>query len=266
MKVKEVTTYLEDIAPLRFQEKYDNAGLIYGDPNMDVNGALISLDCTPDIIDEAISLGVNMVISHHPIVFKGIKQFRPNYYVDQTIIKAIKNDIAIYAIHTNLDNVLRCGVNEKIASKIGLENIDILRPSPLDRMETEYTLGAGVIGDLHTPMDEQVLLDHLKHSLHLQVIKHTALLGAQAKKIAICGGSGSFLLSDAIRQGADVYISADFKYHEYFDANGQILIADIGHYESEYSTIELLFELLTQKFPKFAAHSTKVVTNPVNYC
>lgn len=265
MILKDLIDYLEEIAPLRFQEKYDNAGLIYGDMNQELTGALVSLDCTEEIIDEAIANNCNVVVSHHPIVFGGIKQFDNNNYVHRTVVKAIKNDVAIYAIHTNLDNVLRSGVNEKIAKRLELTEHKILRPHPLDRMETAYTLGSGIIGALIEPMTGYSFLQHIKEKLNTQTIKHTQLIEGEVKKVAVCGGSGSFLLKDAIAAGADFFITADFKYHEFFDANGRIVIADVGHYESEYYTIELLFELLKKKFHKFAARTTKVVTNPVNY-
>ncbi len=265
MILKDLIDYLEEVAPLRFQEKYDNAGLIYGDLNAELTGALISLDCTEEVIQEAIETNCNLVVSHHPIVFGGIKKFSLDNYVHKTVIKAIKNDVAIYAIHTNLDNVLRSGVNEKIAKKLDLKNLKILRPHPLDRMETAYTLGSGVVGELVEHMDESDFLAHIKARLNTGIIKHTRLLNKVVKTVAVCGGSGSFLLNDARMVGADFYITADFKYHEFFDANNDLVIADVGHYESEYYTIELLFELLKKKFHKFAARSTKVVTNPVNY-
>jgi putative NIF3 family GTP cyclohydrolase 1 type 2 len=177
------------------------------------------------------------------------------------VIKAIQHNIAIYAIHTNLDNVLNHGVNQKIAQKIGLCNCTILRPKD----PQEPRIGSGVIGDLPEAIDSVAFLDHLKASMNLNIIKHTALLSRPVQRVALCGGVGSFLLADAKAAGADIFVTADYKYHEFFDADGVITIIDIGHYESEYFTIELLFELLTEKFPKFAARSTKVVTNPINY-
>jgi dinuclear metal center YbgI/SA1388 family protein len=262
IKLRELTDYLETIAPLDLQESYDNAGLIFGDPDAEISSALISLDCTEEIVDEAIALGCQMVISHHPIVFRGIKKLGFSHYVDRTMIKAIQNNIAIYAIHTNLDNVLNDGVNQKIAQKLHLDHLQILRP----KMSADTELvGSGIIGMLSQPMTEIDFLKHIRENLGTSLIKHTVLIGSKVQKIAICGGSGSFLLSDAIRAECDFFITADFKYHEYFEANGQIVIADIGHYESEYYTVELIFELLKKKFHKFAAHCTKMVTNPVRY-
>jgi len=265
MKLQELITYLEEVAPLRYQESYDNAGLIVGDPTMEVTEALISLDATPEVIQEAIDKGCNVVISHHPIVFSGIKKFDPRYYVHKAVILAIKHDIALYAIHTNLDNVLQNGVNQKIAQKLALQDINVLRPHPQAHLETRYELGGGAIGQLETPLAAADFIHHVKENMGLKVVKHTKILGNKVSKVAICGGSGSFLLSSAISAGAQVFITADFKYHEFFDANDQLMILDIGHYESEYFTIELLHGLISQKFHNFAAHCTEAITNPVFY-
>jgi dinuclear metal center YbgI/SA1388 family protein len=259
-KIAEVVQYLEQIAPLHLQEGYDNAGLIVGSPEWKVTKAIICLDSTEVVIDEAIDSGANLVIAHHPIIFGGLTKITGANYIQKTIIKAIKNDIAVYAIHTNLDNVHEHGVNEKICKKIGLSNCQILSPKP-----GESNIGSGMIGELSEPMLTSNFLSHLKTSMSLNVIKHTELLHDKVSKVAVCGGSGSFLTQSAIDQGADVFISADFKYHQFFDANGQIVIIDMGHYESEYFTIELIKELLTDKFTTFAAHCTTVDTNPVLY-
>ncbi len=260
MKIKDITNVLEALAPLNLQESYDNAGLIVGDPNTAVTGILFSLDAIESVVDEAISKGCNMVVSHHPIVFRGLKQFNGKNYVERTVMSAIRNGVALYAIHTNLDNVLYRGVNGKIADKLGVLAPQILAPKP--GMEH---IGAGVIGTLATPMEEMAFLSHVKNTMHAGCIRHTALRNNTVQKIAICGGSGSFLLPEAIKAGADVFVTADFKYHEFFDAEGRIIIADIGHYESEQFTIELLFEIISEKYPNFALHLTHQNTNPVNY-
>jgi dinuclear metal center YbgI/SA1388 family protein len=260
VKLQEITAFLEQIAPLNLQEEYDNSGLIFGDPEMEIKGALISLDLTEEVLEEAIKLNCNLVISHHPIIFRGIKKFQ-GYYVGRTVAKAIKNDIAIYAIHTNLDNVLVNGVNERIAKKIGLGQIHILSK----KLNTSEEIGSGVIGHLDNPMNERDFLYHLKLNMQLNMIKHTKLLDRNIQKVAICGGSGSFLLEAAMKANADVFITSDFKYHEFFDADGKIIVMDIGHYESERYTINLIYDLITENFRKFAAHCTKVNTNPVKY-
>lgn len=259
MTIRDVTDYLEGIAPLHYQESYDNAGLIVGDHQTTVAGALFCLDATEAVIDEAIRLGCNLVIAHHPIIFRGLKRLNGYHYIERAVLKAIKNEIAIYAIHTNLDNVLRNGVNEKIAQKIGLREQRILRS------KIEEDIGSGVIGSLPEPVNFPEFLDELIICMELPGLRYTKPVKDQVHKVALCGGSGQFLLPDAIAQDADVYISADFKYHEYFEANDQIVIIDIGHYESEKFTIELLHQLITGKFSTFAGYCTKVNTNPLNY-
>jgi dinuclear metal center YbgI/SA1388 family protein len=338
MRIKELTSYLETIAPSVYQEEYDNAGLIVGDPNAEIKGILLCLDSTEVIVEEAIMKGCNVIIAHHPIVFRGLKKIIGKNYVERTIIKAIKNDIAIYAIHTNLDNVYYQGVNTKICEKLGLEHTQILLPKkvlkqyavtvPMEQerivrnlllsaglpevsasraieyktdgseeqarltaiapmgMETRILnalnktdtvleinnletvgkeLGAGMLGYLVQPMAEMDFLQHLKKVFHAGVVRYTGLRGREVRTVAVCGGSGSFLLGNAIAQGADVFVTADFKYHEFFDADGKIVIADIGHFESEQFTIELLYEIISKKFTNFALRCTEVSTNPVHY-
>lgn len=265
MKLGELTSYLESIAPLRFQESYDNSGILLGDEELLLNGAMISLDCTEEVVDEAIQKNCNVVISHHPIIFSGIRKFKLANYSDRAVIKAIKNDVALYAIHTNLDNVLRSGVNTKIAEKLSLSDIEPLRKHPSSHLEVDHTLGSGLIGNTRDALLDDQFIVELKTKMNCQVVRHTRLRGTTVQRVAVCGGSGSHLLNDAIMSGADIFITADFKYHQFFDANDKIVIADIGHYESEYFTIELLFELISNKFPKFAAHCTTVNTNPVRY-
>ena len=363
MKLREITSHLESIAPLAYQESYDNSGLICGSQDMEITGAVICLDSTEAVIDEAIANKCNLVIAHHPIVFSGIKKFNGKNYVERVIIKAIQNNIAIYAAHTNLDNVYN-GVNAKIAEKIGLINCSILAPqnntikklvtycpdenAPAIRealfaagggsignyeecsfnangygtfkagpnanphvgeigkqhqeKETRIELiypsyieskllkalfvahpyeevaydivelsnknqqvGAGMIGELDKEMDETAFLNHLKKVMKAEGIRYTALKGKKVKKVAVCGGSGSFLLGNAKSSGADVFVTADFKYHQFFDAENQIVIADIGHYESEQYTMELFYEILSRKFTTFALHLSKINTNPINY-
>ncbi|MFN7115251.1 MAG: Nif3-like dinuclear metal center hexameric protein [Saprospiraceae bacterium] len=338
MTIRALTSYLETIAPPMYQEEYDNAGLIVGDPNADLKGVLLCLDSTEAIVDEAIAKNCNLIVAHHPIVFRGLKKITGKNYVERTILNAIKNDIAIYAIHTNLDNVYQQGVNAKICQKLGLEYTQILSPKkalkqyaitvPAEQAKIvrnlmltaglaevnatnaiDYTadgseeqvrlsavalgnlegkirlalekvdglleinaletpskdLGAGMIGYLPQPMAELDFLQHVKQTMRAGVVRHTALRGREVRIVAVCGGSGSFLLGGAIAQGADVLVTADFKYHEFFDADGKIIIADIGHFESEQFTIELLHEIISKKFSNFALHCTEVSTNPIAY-
>ncbi len=362
-KIREVVSFLDSVAPPAYQESYDNSQLITGNLNTEVKGILCTLDATEDVVDEAITLGCNLIVAHHPIVFKGLKSFTGSNYVERTIIKAIKNDIAIFAIHTNLDHVAH-GVNKKIADIIGLRKTKILAPKKglLSKLSTfvppkdlekvmlalfsagagkigEYSdcsfiseglgsftpseksnpsigeknknhreveskvevmfpthlegkvisalkkahpyeevayylhqlenenqeVGAGMIGELAKPMDERTFLAHLKSSMNLQVIKHTQLINKPIRKVAICGGAGIFLLKQAKQSDAEIFITSDIKYHEFFDAENQLVICDIGHYESEIFTKELLLEILSQKFTNIALYFTKVVTNPITY-
>ena len=349
MKIKELTSFLETIAPSSYQESYDNSGLIVGNPNDEIHGVLICLDSTEAVIDEAINKKCNVVIAHHPIVFRGLKRFNGKHYVERVIMKAIKNDVAIYAIHTNLDNVYSNGVNAKFAEKLGLINTRILAPKagfkkiftfvptefsekvrtalfaegagnipkfenlsyatvgvgtqnqsngaqvklefsfpsekqnaiikalhdshphsnlPYDIVSIENKnseVGSGMIGYLKDPISEKEFLQKIKKQMNAGCIKYTKLRRKKVSKVALCGGSGGFLLKDAIRQGADIFITSDYKYHEFFDAEGKIVIADIGHFESEQYTIELLFDIITEKFSNFAAYFTEINTNPVNY-
>lgn len=263
MRVRDITTFLESIAPLHLQEAYDNAGLIVGDPEMPVNSALICLDSTPEIVAEAGEKGCNMIIAHHPIIFKGLRRLTGANYIERAVMDALRSEIAIYAIHTNLDNVLQNGVNGKLADKLDLSDRAVL--SPKEGVDNGTGIGAGVVGTLRQPRAQNVFLDFLKESLELKVIRHTRLTGAEVRKVAVCGGSGSFLLPAAIEAGAQVFVTADFKYHQFFDADGKIVVADIGHYESEQFTIELIKELIRDKFPNFAAHSAETITNPIIY-
>lgn len=363
MKISKVIQSLELLAPPSLQESYDNSGVLTGDISKDVIGALITLDCTEAIVEEAIANNCNLIIAHHPIIFSGLKSLTGKNYVERTIIKAIKNDICIYAIHTNLDNV-KMGVNQKIAEIIGLENLKILAPkkNTLLKLETyvptenvdavlgklyeagagqignysdcsfqssgkgnfkpnekakphigsanlaesvaeikiellipshlegsiiatlknahpyeevayyltsiknsSQDVGAGIYGELNEAMEVTEFMNKLKADFNLKVIKHTNLCKEKIKTVAVCGGSGSFLLGNAKGVKADVFVTADFKYHEYFDAENQLIIMDIGHYESEVFTKELIYNYLQEKFANIAVNLAKVSTNPINH-
>ncbi|MDE3236206.1 MAG: Nif3-like dinuclear metal center hexameric protein [Bacteroidota bacterium] len=363
MTIGDITQTLEKAAPTVYQEEYDNCGLITGMASWACTGILCTLDATEEVILEAKRKNCNLVVAHHPIVFRGLKRINGYSYVERAIIAAIKNDIAIYAIHTNLDNVQH-GVNHIIASKLGLKNCTILDPKenllmklftfvPLAHAagvqdalfaagagnigeysecsfsaegkgtfkgseganpfvgekgirheekevklevifpaymqkkvvqallkahpyeEVAYDLvalsnsfervGSGMIGELPEAKEEKAFLSVIQSAFGLQAIKHTALTGKKVKKVAVCGGAGSFLLGKAIAAGADFFISSDIKYHEFFDADGQLVIADIGHWESEQFTPDLLVDILQSKFPTFAVLKSEVSTNPVAY-
>ena len=261
MKIIEVTNFLEQYAPLEYQETYDNCGLIIGDANAEIKGVLIALDCIESVIDEAIATGCNLIVAHHPIIFSGLKKLNGSNYIERTVIKAIKNDIAIYAIHTNLDN-MHNGVSAKIAEKLGLENCKVLAPKS-DLINKQ--VGSGIIGELKTAVNTEQFLMDIKENMQTDCVRYTPIVNQEIKRVAVCGGSGSFLLKNAIEAKVDIFITADFKYHEFFTAENDIIIADIGHYESEQFTKELIYDLLINNFSKFAVRLSKVNTNPINY-
>lgn len=260
IKIRELTDFLEEMAPLQFQEPYDNSGLIYGDASWDIKGVLCCLDATESILKEAKMRNCNVVVSHHPIIFKGLKKIQQRHYVDKAIIYAIKNDIAIYAIHTNLDNVLINGVNQKIAGRLELKDLHILAPK-----SPNESIGTGVVGFLDQPFSPSDFLSFTKKQLQTSCIRHTVLPVKSIQKVAITGGSGAFWIGTAIASGADAYITADVKYHDFFEANGEILLCDVGHFESEQFTIDLLAQLISEKFSNFAAHCANLNTNPIQY-
>jgi dinuclear metal center YbgI/SA1388 family protein len=363
MKLFEITNFLERLAPLSYQEDYDNAGLIVGNPNDEVHAALVSLDCTEQIVDEAIAKNCNLIIAHHPIVFKGLKQLNGKNYVERVVIKAIKHNIALYAIHTNLDSVQH-GVNAEICKRLGVLGEQILAPKTgiLKKLVTfcehkdaeklrnalfeagagnishysdcsfntegvgtfrgdeqsnptlgsagvrEYanetrievifktqderrilsalfanhpyeevaydiyalqnklqSVGSGMVGELNEALSGEDFLRLVRDRMSAKVLRHTAILPNNVKTVAVCGGSGSFLLKNAIAAGADAFVTADFKYHEFFDAEDKIMIVDIGHFESEQFTSNLLIDNIQEKFPNFAIRLTEHNTNPINY-
>ena len=363
MDISKITRFLETFAPLELQEGYDNSGLIIGNHSQKVTQALICLDCTEAVVDEAIEKGCELIICHHPIIFKGLKQLNGKNYIERIIIKAVQNNIAIYAIHTNLDNVYE-GVNKKICERLGLVDCRILAPknghlnklvvySPIDHAEKIRTalceagagsianydyctfnsvgegtfkgnesskpvigeknkaqnqteikievifpidkktdiinklvsvhpyeevsfdivtlenyhqnIGSGMYGHLENEMNAEDFITFLKEKMNTNCVRHTKLNNKLIKTVAFCGGSGSFLLKNARRIKADIFISADFKYHEFFDAENDIIIADIGHYESEQYTSILLADILKENFTKFATHLSDINTNPIHY-
>lgn len=262
MKIQNVTNYLEELAPLSHAEGFDNVGLLVGDFNTDVSGILVTLDSLEVTVDEAIAKNCNLIVSFHPIIFSGLKKLNGSTYVERIVLKAIKNNIAIYAMHTALDNI-KNGVSGKIGEVLGLKNTEILIPK--SNLNTHETIGMGMIGELDSTMSENQFLQFVKTTMKTECIRHSELLGKSIKKVAVLGGSGSFAIENAIAQNADVYISSDFKYHDFFKAEKQILLMDIGHYESEQFTKNLLVEYLTKKFTNFAIILSEKSTNPIYY-
>ncbi len=363
MKIKEVASILEEYAPLLYQESYDNSGLTIGNPNDNVSSVLLTVDVTEEVIDEAINKKANLIIAHHPIIFNGLKSITGKNYIERIVAKAIKNDVAVYAAHTNMD-VIWGGVNTKLGEKLGLLNMKILSPKKGElrklvtfvpdehsgkvrkaifdagagnighydqcsfnlqgngsfrasensnpykgekgklhfekeiRIETIFPqcrersivnallnthpyeevaydiypldndflkAGMGAIGELPESAEEVDFLTDLKKKFHLKCLRHSSLVGKKVKRVAVCGGTGAFLLKKAITSGADAFLTGDIKYHEYFDADKKILFVDIGHYESEQVIKDIFYELLTKKNLNFAVHFSGIITNPVNY-
>ena len=363
MIIKDITNYLEELAPLNYAEDFDNVGLLVGNYTTEVSGVLVTLDTLEETVDEAIANNCNLIVSFHPIIFGGLKKLNGNSYVERVVLKAIQNNIAIYATHTALDNSKK-GVSAKMCEVLGLENTKILIPKKgiikklttfvptenatalrnslfesgagnignydncsfnitgegtyrgngnsnptlgeKEKLHTEketqisvvfeskneaailktlqqnhpyeevsyqlvttenihQDIGMGMIGELTSEMDETTFLLYLKKTMKTDCVRHSNLINKKIKKVAVLGGSGSFAISNAKRAGADAYVSADFKYHEFFKAENSILLADIGHYESEQFTKNLLVDYLTKKFSNFAVILSEKSTNPIYY-
>ena len=258
MILKEIIDIIENWAPIENAESFDNVGLLVGDPSINVNKALITIDTLENVIDEAIENKCDLIISFHPIIFIGLKNLTEKTYVERVVRKAIKNDINIYSIHTNLDNHPK-GVNYQISQQLSLLNTKILIPKEHSK------IGMGMVGELETGLNELDFLKYVKEKMNTSAIRHSSFTNKKIKKIAVLGGSGSFAIEEAINSNVDCFITADLKYHDYFKAENKILLVDIGHYESEQYTKQLILNLLTKKIPKFACVISKSKTNPVNY-
>lgn len=262
MNIQEITAALETWAPVKLAESYDNAGLIVGHPLMTATGTLVNLDLTEEVIEEAKKKGLNLIVTHHPIWFAARKRLNSEDYVSRCIVAAIKADIALYAIHTNLDAV-RDGVNAVIASRLGLQAVRFLKPGP--EGSAPVPGGMGMIGTLPQPMKKADFLAFVKETFGCGGIRYADFPGEMISQVAVCGGSGSFLTGEALRQGADAFVTADITYHKFFDNENRLLLLDIGHYESEQFTSELICTYLSEKFPNFAVHLSGIYTNPVKY-
>ncbi len=260
MKIKEIVSALERFAPLPLQDSFDNAGLQVGVTDAEATGALLCLDVTEAVIDEAVVLGHNLVISHHPLLFHGVKSVTDRDYVGRCLLKAISNGITLYAAHTNLDNAPG-GVNFAIAAKLGLEDVRFLAPSAGEGQEG----GSGVIGTLPEWMTETDFLRRVKKVFEVGCVKHSRMMGRQIRTVAVCGGAGSFLIPNAVSAAADAFLTGEIRYHEYFGREKEILLAEIGHYESEQYTRQLLADILQAQCPKLKVDITKINTNPIKY-
>jgi dinuclear metal center YbgI/SA1388 family protein len=257
MTVKDIAGALEAFAPLRLQEDYDNAGLITGCAAMEVTGAVTSVDATEEVLDEAIALGANMVVAHHPIVFRPLRSIGGAGNVDRVVVKAIRNDIAIYACHTNLDRAHH-GMSYVLAQKLGLRGIEVLDPE-------EGGTGFGAVGELDAPVGAMEFLRTVKEKLGIGCVRHSGPCADMVRRVALVTGAGGDGLERAIAAGADVFLTADVRYDRFFAAERRILLADIGHFESEFCAGELIFDIIRNKFPNFALHKSAKAHNPVNY-
>ena len=260
MKIKEVLSALERFAPLPLQESWDNAGLQIGLTEAEVSGALLCLDVTEDVIDEARSKGCNLVVSHHPLLFRGLKQLSDATQVQRTVWKAVREGVAVVSMHTNLDNAPG-GVNFRIAEHLGLQNVQFFASKSVDGMEC----GSGVVGELPQPMAARDFVEHVKQRMQASSAMCNELLQRPVKKVAICGGAGVFLLDEALRCGADAFITGEMHYHQYFGYGQQVQICVIGHYESEHFTAELLRDIIAEACPDVRTEVAETNTNPIVY-
>ena len=257
MKVKDIIKVIEEFAPLSVQEGWDNSGLCVGSPEDEVTSVLLALDCTPALVDEAVACGADMIVTHHPLIFSGLKKISPDDQVGEAVIKAIRAGISIYAAHTNADKVIE-GVSGAMAAKLGLQNVTILD-------EDGDGTGLGVVGDLPQPMTSEEALALVKDKFGLKVVKSSAPMDAMISRVAMCGGSGGSLIGAARKSGAQLYISGDISYHNFFTPDG-FMIMDIGHYESEIEIVDILFSLIKKNFPTFAVRITQNLnSNPIYY-
>ena len=260
MYIKEIISLIEDYAPLKFQASFDNSGLLCGDSERELTSILLCIDVTEEVVKEAIDKGHNLIISHHPLIFSGLKHITPATYVERCVIDAIKHDITIYAAHTNMD-VVANGVSGRMADKLDLYHRQILQPEG-DPMDGN---GFGIIGELQQPVESMAFLQQVKEIFRCDRLRYTTPHTPFMQRVAVCGGAGASFFKQALAGQADIYISGDFKYHDFFLTENRIMIADIGHYESEQFTKEIFYEILTKKISKFAVQFSEINTNPIKY-
>ena len=268
MKIREILYALEKFAPLPLQESYDNAGLQVGLTEVEASGALLCLDVTEEVLDEAISLGCNLVISHHPLLFGGLKRITGRTMVERCVMKAIKHNLTIYSAHTNLDNS-EDGVNYKIADKLGLEDVRLLQPRMVqvtigDDTHTVFA-GSGVVATVTVPEDASDFLQRVKETFRVDCLQHNEVLDRPIRKVVICGGAGDFLLEQALEIGADAFLTGEMKYHLYFGHDQDIQIGVLGHYQSEQYTKEIIYSIIADACPGVPVYITSLNTNPIKY-
>ena len=259
MKIKEIAAVIEQLAPLGWQESYDNSGLVVGRMEQEVQKALIAVDVTDEVLDEAEREGCDLVITHHPLIFHPLKRFNGEGYVQRLVERAIRSGVALYACHTNLDSAPH-GMSWHLASELGIGNLQLLEPRPANP-ET----GFGVVGELPEPLLLEEYLGRIKEQLGIGAIRHSAPATEVVKRVAVCTGSGASLMEEARRAGCDLYLTADLKYNDFMTPDGAFTVADIGHFESEYCAIRILFDVLSKKLLTFAVRKSEYSRNPIHY-
>ena len=259
MIIKQITDIIERFAPLEWQESYDNAGLIVGRPDDEVHKALLAVDVTEEVLDEAEAEGCDLVITHHPIVFRALKRFNSADPVERCVERAIRSRIALYACHTNLDSAPG-GMSWRLAEMLGVGNLRVLQPS-----ETGDGAGFGVVGELPEAIDTVEFMRIIQRRLEVSVIRYSDIATSGVRRVAVCTGAGGSLLGEALRAGAELYLTADLKYNDFMAPSGRLTVADIGHFESEYCAIEILFEIFSKNLRTFAVRKSRCSCNPVNY-
>lgn len=268
MKIKDIVCALEHFAPLPLQESYDNAGLQVGLTEVEASGALLCLDVTEEVMQEAVSLGCNLVISHHPLLFRPLRTLTADTQVERVVRMAVQNDIAIYSAHTNLDNV-EDGVNYKIAEKLSLVDVQLVNAQSVKvrdgRKEVAVKAGSGVIGYLSTPMEASQFLAWVKEVFHVDCLMHNEVLQRPVQSVVLCGGAGDFVLQDALKLEADAFLTGEMHYHQYFGMEQRVQIGVLGHYQSEQFTMEIFRTLLEEEAPELPVFVTRVNTNPIKY-
>ncbi len=259
MRAKDIAGLIESFAPLSLQASWDNSGFVVGDSSREPRGVLLAVDVTPEVIDEALELGADMIITHHPIIFNPIKRLTSTTYVEQCVERAIKSDIILYAAHTNLDSAPR-GMSWYLAKELGVESLEVLSTTSADS-----GVGFGVVGELaqQRPMVEYI--EYVGKRLGCSVMRHSHIVGQECRRVAICTGSGGSLLQEARDADVDLYITADLRYNDFMTPSGAFVVLDVGHFESEYCAINILFDILSKKMINFALHTSRRSRNPVNY-
>ncbi len=260
MKIREITDVIEAEAALSWQAEYDNAGLIVGNREAETDSALLCVDITEAVLDEAIELGTGLVVSHHPIIFHAVKRLTGQTYIQRVVEKALRHGVALYAAHTNLDSAPR-GISHRLGEMFGLKEISLLEPT----RPQEPEIGFGIVGELPSPMALEKFLERVKGALGNKALRYSEPHKRVVRRVAICSGAGGSLIECARSAGADVYIAADFKYNDFLDADRELVIVDAGHFETEYCAIDILFEIIRKKIPNFALYKSKCSRNPINY-